>query len=191
MPSWQVSVTLSNMETTSKSPSADEVSAALNDAEASRARLVDHIALPSWFFTSMAVAVTTQISTAALAVGGSEAWRLWTLAAGLAVFTMVAGVQLARFRRLNGVRLGGLASRVVLGTGAVAWSSEALALGVAIWASLDGLWWLMAVSSIAGGAAYALNGRLWLRAYRADPAAHARGASQRGLQRSPSRRSQA
>jgi hypothetical protein len=101
----------------------------------------------------------------------------WVLAAGLAMFAAVAGVQLARFRRLNGVWLGGFASRVVLGTGTLASASYAIALGAAIWAAYDARWWLVTFWAVAGGAAYALSGRRWLGAYRAQPAVHGRGES--------------
>ena len=95
----------------------------------------------------------------------------------LGVFVAVSAVQLARFRRRNGVWLGGFASRVVLGTGTAASLSYVLSLGAAIWAAYGDHWWLVAAWSAAGGAAYALSGRRWLRGYRHHPAAHARGES--------------
>ncbi len=93
------------------------------------------------------------------------------------MFAAVAGVQLVRFRRVNGVWLGGFASRVVLGTATAALVSEAVALGAAIWAAYGDRWWLVALWSAVGGAAYALSGRRWMQRYRSDPAAHARGES--------------
>ena len=93
------------------------------------------------------------------------------------MFAAVAGVQLARFRRLNGVWLGGFASRVVLGTATAASVSYPIALGAAIWAAYGERWWLVALWSLVGGAAYALSGRRWMHTYRRDPAAHARGES--------------
>lgn len=36
--------------------------------------------------------------------------------------------------------------------------------------------WLVACSSLAGGAAYAWSGRRWWRIYQGDPAAHGRAA---------------
>jgi hypothetical protein len=155
------------------SPSRTEAAAALSDAEASRARLADRIVMPSWFLTSLGVAIAVQIGTAALGLGDD---RVWVLVAGLLLFAVVGGVQLARFRRLNGVWLGGFASRVVLGTATAASTSYALALGFAVWAAFAGLWSLVALCSVAGGAAYALGGRSWLKAYRGDPALHGRGA---------------
>ena len=101
----------------------------------------------------------------------------WLVAAGLAVFAAVAGVQLARFRRVNGVWLGGFASRVVLGTATAASAAYTVALGAAIWAAFGEHWWLVALWSVVGGAAYALSGGRWMRTYRGDPAAHARGES--------------
>ena len=85
------------------------------------------------------------------------------MVAGLAVFAAVAGVQLARFRRVNGVWLGGFASRVVLGTGTAASVSYAAALAAAIWAAFGDHWWLVALWSAVGGAAYALSGRRWMQ----------------------------
>jgi len=171
---WKVGSMLSNMESTPEHPTAAEASAALSDAEASRAALAHRLATPSWFFTSMGAAIAAQIATSAV---GFATGALWALAAGLAAFAAVAAVQLARFRRLNGVWLGGLASRVVLGTGTAASASYAIALGAAIWAAYEAQWWLVALGSIVGGAAYALSGRRWMRAYRARPAVHGRAES--------------
>ena len=165
---------LSNMESTPERPTSAEASAALNDAEASRATLAHGIATPAWFFTSISAAIAAQIATTAVGLGDGAPW---VLAAGLATFVAVAGVQLVRFRRLNGVWLGGFASRVVLGTGTLASASYAISLGAAIWAAYDARWWLVALWSIAGGAAYALSGHRWMHAYRAQPAAHGLGES--------------
>ena len=52
-----------------------------------------------------------------------------------------------------------------------------LALLAGIWAAIDAQWWLVATCSIVGGAAYALGGRRWFKAYRAEPARHAREVS--------------
>ena len=165
---------LSNVERTPERPTAAEASAALTDAEASRATLAHGITTPSWFFTSLTAAIAAQIATTAAGLGVDAPWAL---AGGLAAFAAVAAAQLVRFRRLNGVWLGGFASRVVLGTGTAASASYVLALGLAIWAAYDAQWWLVALCSIAGGAAYALSGRRWMRTYRAEPAVHGRGES--------------
>jgi hypothetical protein len=163
------------MENTARTPTPEEASAALLDAEDSRARLARSIAVPSWFFSSLGAAIAVQIATTSLGLGDDAGWARGALVAGLAALVVVAVVQLVRFRRLNGVWLGGFASRVVLGTGGAASGSYAATAAIAIWGALDGRWWLVAVGSLAGGAAYGLSGRLWLRAYRAEPAQHGRG----------------
>lgn len=168
---WKVGGTLSTMENAREHPTAAEASAALSDAEASRATLAHRLATPSWFFTSISAAIAAQIATSAV---GLATGALWALVAGLAAFAAVAGVQLARFRRLNGVWLGALASRVVLGTGTAASASYAIAATGAIVAAYEAQWWLVTLASIVGGAAYALSGRRWMRAYRARPAVHGR-----------------
>ena len=136
-------------------PTRADAAAALRDAEASRAAIADGVATPPWFFTSIAVAISVQIATTAVGLGDGP---VWVLVAGLAFFAAVAGVQLARFRRRNGVWLGGLASRVVLGTGAAASASYAVALAAAVWAALEEQWWLVVLCALGGGAAYALSG---------------------------------
>jgi hypothetical protein len=165
------------MENTPKHPNAAETSAALDDAEASRAMLAQRISTPSWFFTSIGAAIAVQIASTAVALADTSPWTLVGLAAGIAALAVVAAVQLARFRQLNGVWLGGLLSRVVFGTGPLASISYAVAFAAAIWAALDNRWWLVVTWSVIGGAAYALSGRRWFRAYRADPALHANAES--------------
>jgi hypothetical protein len=165
------------MESSHRPPTRDEAAAALTGAEASRAELAGGLVLPSWFATSIGVAIAVQIGTVALGLGDGSPWAWWALAAGLVIFVVVGAVQLVRFRRRNGVWLGGLAGRVVLGTGAAASSSYAVALAAAIWAALAERWLLVAVASVAGGLAYALAGRRWLSTYRAEPEEHGRGAS--------------
>src|SRR5919198_2757088 len=169
------------MESKPRRPTAEEASAALLDAEATRATLADGIATPSWFFVSMGVAIAAQIATVAVglgdkhALGAGEVDTPWLGAAGVAGFSAIAGVQLPRFRRLNGVWLGGFASRVVLGTATAASLSYPVALGAAIWAAYGQRWWLVAVWSLVGGAAYALSGRRGVHPYPGHPAAPARG----------------
>jgi hypothetical protein len=165
------------MESSYRPPTRDEAAAALMGAEASRAEFAGGLVLPSWFTTSIGAAITLQIGTAALGVGVGSPWAWWALVAGLGVFVVVGAVQLMRFRRRNGVWLGGLAGRVVLGTGAIASSSYVVGLAAAIWAALAEQWLLVAVASLAGGTAYALAGRRWLVAYRTEPEEHGRGES--------------
>jgi hypothetical protein len=90
---------------------------------------------------------------------------------------LVAAVQLVRFRRLNGVWVGGLARRVVFGGDAAISTAHFLGIGAAIWAAVEERWWLVGLCAIAGGVGYALGGVRWMRSYRGDPAAHSRGES--------------
>jgi hypothetical protein len=159
------------MESTSR---AAEAAAALRDAEEAGAQVAQRIATPPWFFTSLALAIAIQIATTA--VGLAEAMP-WILLAGLALFAGVAGVQLSRFRTANGVWLGGLASRVVLGTATTSSIAYVAALAAAVWAAYAGRGWLVGACALLGGGAYALSGRRWLATYRARPSAHARGES--------------
>jgi len=165
------------MESSRRPPTHDEAARALRRAEASRAALAGGVVLPSWFATSIGAAIAVQIGTVALGLGVGSAWAWWALAAGLAVFAAVGAVQLARFRRRNGIWLGGLAGRVVLGTGTTASSSYVVALGAATWAAFEEQWPLVALASLAGGTAYALGGRRWLATYRTEPERHGRGES--------------
>ncbi len=168
---------LSNMENTFGSLTPDEAAAALDEAGVARADLANRLRLPSLFYGSIGAAVALQIASAAIGLASDTSLTPVALTAGLVVFAVVAGVQLVRFRALNGVWIGGLASRVVLGTGTAASTSYALALGAAIWAALSGIWWLAVLCSPAGGLAYALSGQRWVRGYRGDPARHARAES--------------
>lgn len=156
------------------SPTRAEAAAALGDAEASRSAIAEGVTTPSWFFTSIIVAISVQIATTAVGLGAGP---VWVLVAGLAFFAAVAGVQLARFRRGNGVWLGGFASRVVLGTATAASSSYVIALAAAAWSAFEAQWWLVGLFALGGGVAYALSGLRWLRAYQTQPATRARGES--------------
>jgi hypothetical protein len=162
-------------------PEPMEPHAALADAEASRDDLVRDIALPSYFLTSIGVAISVQIATTSIGVADAAEWAPRALLAGLAFFVVVAGVQLARFRRLNGVWLGGLASRVVGGTATAASTWYVLALGAAMWAAFERAWALVAACALAGGVAYALAGRRWVGSYRQAPAQLGQGESLRLL----------
>ena len=162
------------MESSPKPPTPDEAAAVLTQAEATRARFADEIVLPGWFAGSIGAAISIQIATTALGLSNRMPWLIAT---GVLVFAVVGVIQLVRFRRLNGVWLGGLAGRVVLGTGTRASLSYAAALAVAIWAAFGARWWLMAVASLLGGVGYALAGRHWMHAYRGAPHKYGRGES--------------
>ena len=122
-----------------------------------------------------------QIGTAAVGIAQQTAAGIALLTAGLAVFLFVAALALHQFRRINGVRVDGLGSQIVLGTGTTSTLVYLGTLAAATWAAFESLWWLVAVAAVAGGAGYALGVRQWWHAYRHDPVAHASGASPRLL----------
>jgi len=155
----------------------DEAAAALAEAERSGTRLAAELRLPPYFHGALAVAVAVQIGTAALGAATEEAWAFVALGAGVLVFVLVAGLLLVSFRHINGARVDGLASRVVFGSGSLASTTYCLALGAAVWAAFEEVWWLVPIAAVAGGLGYAASGQRWLRAYRRDPAAHSRGES--------------
>lgn len=165
------------METSGSRPTPDEAAAALLDAGSARDQLSHGLTLPSWFHTSIGLAVVVQTATLAVGVADQSSAGIGLAVAGLVPFVLVAVVQLVRFRRLNGVWVGGLASRVVFGSDAAASTVHLLAMGAAIWAAFEERWWLVGLCAIAGGVGYAFCGVRWMRSYRGDPAAHSRGES--------------
>jgi hypothetical protein len=166
---------LSDMENTERPLGPSEARAAIADAESARARLASGLRLPSFFHGSVGVAIAVQIATGGTGIAGQEAWGMVLLGGGLVVFALVAAVQLARFRRLNGAWVGGLASQVLLGTAGLASLSYVAAFGLATWAAFAGAGWLVPIAAVAGGAAYAWSGRRWWRHYQGSPAEHSRG----------------
>ncbi|USQ80860.1 hypothetical protein [Ornithinimicrobium faecis] len=165
------------METSGSRPTPDDAAAALLDAGTARDRLSHQLRLPSWFHTSIGLAVVVQTATVAVGVADQSSAGIGLALAGLVPFLLVAAVQLTRFRALNGVRVGGLASKVVFGGDATASTVYLLGMAAAIWAAFEESWWLVGLSACAGGVAYALSGVRWMRSYRGDPAAHGKGAS--------------
>jgi hypothetical protein len=164
------------MENSQPAPTPEDAAAALAEAEASRTQLAGALVLPSFFYAAIGAAAAVQVATSAFSITDDRVWAPIRLG-GVALFVLVAAIQMVRFRQLNGVRLGGLASRVVLGTATAASISYVLALGASSWAAFNRMWWLAAVCAVAGGAAYALSGRRWWRRYQGDPASHSRGES--------------
>src|SRR5450631_745584 len=165
------------MENSEPSPTPEDAAAALVEAEASRTHLAGPLALPSFFYAAIGAAVAVQIATTAFTIADDRGCASAIRLGGVALFVLVAAIQLVRFRQLNGVRLGGLASRVVLGTATAASVSYAFAFGASAWAGFNRMWWLVTLCAVAGGAAYALSGRRWWRRYQGDPASHSRGES--------------
>lgn len=147
-------------------------------AESARQRLTGSLRMPAWFYTTLGAATAVQIGGAAYGLSdGGGGPRLLALLGGALVFVAVAFLLLARFRRLNHVRIDGLLSKAVMGTSIRSSLAEVAGLAAAVWAAQMELWWLAALASVAGGAAYAVSARLWWRDYQRDPAATAHGMS--------------
>ena len=169
------------MESMQPQPDPDEARSLLSVADQSPRRLTADLRLPTGLLPLLGVAVALQIGTAAYGIAQQTAAGLAVLLAGLAVFLLVAAVSLHRFRRINGVRVDGLASQVLLGTNATSSVVYLAALAAATWAAFESVWWVVAVAAVVGGAGYALGARQWWHAYRGDPVAHAGGVSPRML----------
>lgn len=150
---------------------------ALHEADEARDRLTGGVRLPAGLYPVLATAVAVQLATAAYGISRQTTAGLVVLLAGLAVFLLVAGILLHRFRQLNGVRVDGLTSRLVLGTGALATTSYLGALAAAVWAGFGEHWLLVGVLSLIGGSGYALGVREWWRSYRDAPTTSTAGAS--------------
>jgi len=178
---WKVARILSNMESTAPLQDPDEARSLLSVADEAPRRLAAGLRLPTGLHPVLGIAVALQIATAAYGIAQQTAAGLAVLLAGLAVFLLVAAVGLHRFRRINGVRVDGLASQVLLGSGATASVTYLAALAAATWAAFESVWWVVAVAAVVGGAGYAFGAHQWWRAYRHDPAAHASGVSPRML----------
>jgi hypothetical protein len=160
-------------------PTTDSSAAAvaLGAAEASRAQLVRQLVLPSAFFPSIGAAVAVQIASAAIGISTQDLRGLLLAVAGMLAFALTAAIQLARFRRCNGVWLAGLMSRVVVGGSTTGSAAYAAAFGAALWAAFSDAWWLTAIAAAVGGLGYALAGCRWLAVYRSAPADHGRPGS--------------
>ena len=160
------------MESTPTGPMSD-----LARAEALRSSLASSLSLPRGFHVVLGGAIAVQVATAAYGVSSGGPAGTAVLVAGLLVFAAAAALVLVRFRRLNGVRVDGLASRAVLGTSSASSWTYAATLAAATWTAYGDHWWLTALVSIAGGAAYARGAQRWWRSYLGDPAGKAQGES--------------
>jgi hypothetical protein len=157
------------------SQSGQDAAAQLAEAEGLRSRLATGLRLPAGFHVVLGVTTAVQMSAATLGVGAQTGAGLLLVGSGCAFFLAVAAVLGWRFRAINGVWVGGLLARSVLGmTTAASWA-YGLPFAFAVWAALAGRGWLAVLISVAGGAAYAVAARRWWAAYRQDPAAHAQG----------------
>lgn len=143
---------------------------ALSQAAAARLRMADGLRLPSYFHVSLGAAIAVQVGTTAWGVSGHSGLLVAAvLVVGIVAFIATAAVQLARFRRLNGAWVGGLASQVVLGMSTVASVVYVAGFAAAVWAGLADQWWLLVLASLACGSGYAWVGRRWWDSYRHDP----------------------
>lgn len=150
-------------------------------ADDARRRLTAGLRLPTGFYPVFAAGIAVQVGAASYGIAAQTVAGVAVALAGVAVFLGVAALLLHRFSRINGVRVDGLASQVVLAAGAGASLVYLGALAVGIVAAFGSRWWLVAVAAVAAGAGCALGVRHWWHDYRHDPAAHARGASPRVL----------
>jgi hypothetical protein len=172
---------LSDMESNSAWQNPGDARSALAAADQARQRLAAGLRLPAGLRPALAAAVALQLGTAAYGAAAHTAAGLAVAMAGAAVFLGVAALALRRFRRVNGVRVDGLASQLFLGAGAASTLVYAAGFGAAMWAALESRWWLVGAAAAAGGAGYAYAVGRWWRAYRRDPARLAGGASPRLL----------
>jgi hypothetical protein len=172
---------LSGMESSGTHRDADDTRLALDAAEGARRRLTGGLRLPTGFSPLFATAVAVQLATAAYGIAAQTVAGLAVVAVGMAVFGGVATFLLHRFRRINGVRVDGLAGQIVLAAGAGASLVYLGALAAGIVAAFESRWWVVAVAALVGGVGCALGALRWWNAYRHDPVTHARGASPRAL----------
>jgi hypothetical protein len=168
------------MESTPNQSPADPRSA-LASADQARQRLAAGLRLPVGLHPAVAAAVAVQIGTAAYGIASQTTAGLVVALAGAAVFLGVAVLMLYQFRRINGVRVDGLASQLILGTGTLSTLAYMATFVAATWAAFESHWWLVAVLAVAGGVGYTFGALRWWHAYRNDPAAHEGGASPRVL----------
>ena len=172
---------LSTMESMWTQQDPDDPRLVLAAADEARERLAAGLRLPTGLHPALAVAVAVQVATAAYGIAAQTTSGLAVALAGLMLFLGVCALALRQFRRINGVRVDGLASQIVLGAGLTSNVVYVGALGAAIWAAFESRWWLVAMAAVAGGAGYAWCALRWWHTYRQDPAAHAGGASPRIL----------
>jgi len=165
------------MESSSTSPTPDEAAAALRQADSAGSALAGGLLLPSHFYSSIGAATAVQIGTASAVIANNNGWGMGVAVAGVLAQFCVGGIQIARFRSLNGVRVRGFESRVVGGTAITTSTVYGLSLGGTFWAAAMDRWWLVPAFAVLGGLGYAAGGRRWWRTYQRDPAANSGGDS--------------
>lgn len=172
---------LSNMESIPVAQQPEDPTSALAAAGRARDRLAGGLRLPKGLFPALSSAIAVQVGAAAYGIAAQTTTGLAVVLAGAAVFLGVAALVLVQFRKLNGVRLDGLASTIFLGTGTTSTLVYMGTFAAATWAAFDSRWWLVAAAAVVGGTAYSLNALRWWRAYRLNPVERAGGASPRTL----------
>lgn len=150
-------------------------------ADQARQRLADSLQLPTGLFPALAAAVALQVVAAASGIAAQTTAGVALALAGVALLMGVAALLLHRFQRINGVRLDGLSSQIVLGTGGISTLVYLVGFGVATWATFESRWWLVAAAAVTAGVGYAFGTFRWWLAYQQDPATHAGGVSPRML----------
>jgi hypothetical protein len=146
-------------------------------ADQMRQRLAAGLRLPTGLHPILASAVAVQVGAAAYGIAAQTTAGLAVALAGIAVLMGVAALLLHHFRRINGVRVNGLSSQIVLGTGGTSTMIYLVGFGAATWAAFESRWWLVATAAVAAGVSYAFGTLWWWHVYRHDPSAHAGGAS--------------
>ena len=172
---------LSNMESTAPAQLPDDPRSVLAAAGRARDRLSNGLRLPKGLFPALAVGIAVQVGAAAYGVAAQTTAGLAVALAGVTVFLGVAALVLIQFRRINGVRLDGLASTIILGTGTTSTLVYMGTFAAATWAAFESRWWLVGTAAVVGGAAYSLSAFRWWRAYKINPVERAGGASPRML----------
>jgi DNA-binding MarR family transcriptional regulator len=139
------------MESNSVHQDPDDPRSVLAAADQARQRLAAGLRLPAGLHPALAAAVAVQLGTAAYGIATHTAAGLAVAMAGAAAFLGVAVLALRQFRRVNGVRIDGLASQVVLGTGATSTLVLPYAFGAATWAAFGVALVARRRSVVAGG----------------------------------------
>jgi hypothetical protein len=169
------------MESNPMQQNPDDPRSELAVADRARQRLAAGLRLPTGLHPALAAAVAFQVGAGAYGIAAQTVAGLAVALAGVAVLMGVAALLLYQFRRINGVRVDGLSSQIVLGTGGTSTLGYLVGFGAATWAAFESRWWLVATAAVAAGVAYAFGTLRWWHAYRHDPATHAGGASPRML----------
>lgn len=169
------------METNAARPDPDDIRSLLAGADAARDSLTGRLRIPAGVVAALVAASAVQVGSAAWGIAQQTATGMVVVLGGLVAFGAAGALLLRHFRRVNGVRVDGLANQFFLGSGSPSSLLYLAGLAGAIWAAFASQWLLVAALSLVGGAGYALGTWQWWNAYRQDPVARARGASPRLL----------